>query len=611
MHHEDTRPSYPQQQPARVARLVSPESSSTEPEDIVFEGEIPTCVDISNPASESSPAVATGNLEKRSKVNERVRAEAIAPPNVNQEPLNQNSARAGLKPKSVSADEDVLGPSKPKLDLTEGYFFDEPETQASQSAEEDRQFPLQCLPDTVRTMAEAVAKSANVAIELVVLSVLAVLSTVIGKYLRVTTGPDRTTSANLYILGFALSGTGKSEAVRHVFKALHEIQQSLIANWKSTTLNELDAKLRRLEVEIKKIERDLEKEEDSDAADGLEIDLAEKLRTRQTLKEETQSPPKIYTEDCTPERMAILLQLNGEQLTSLSEDASKPVQNLLGRYNKLDMVEDTLLVKGYSLDPFVVDRQSREPVDLEEPCINLFWLTQPDKIPTLFANEALTSGGFLPRCLVSDTHCEPRKITGTEEPIPIEVREKFDQLIHALFGKFRRTGFKNSGATAFVISPLSKANQIMIDHYNSIVERRSGELRDINSFAARWNENTWRLAINVHAAKYGSEACEHQLEEDTVCDAIEIAKWFEQEQLRLLARGRQEHLEQELTGLREYLERQHGTATLRQLKRSGWSEGDIRHLVANSRGMLTLSEKNRGEEGGRPSVTISLNQQKV
>jgi len=108
-----------------------------------------------------------------------------------------------------------------------------------------------------------------------------------------------------------------------------------------------------------------------------------------------------------------------------------------------------------------------------------------------------------------------------------------------------------------------------------------------------------------------AEACEHQLEEDTVCDAIEIAKWFEQEQLRLLARGRQEHLEQELTRVRAYLERQHGTATLRQMKKSGWSERDIRHLVANSQGMLTLFERIRDEKGGRPSVRISLNQRKV
>ena len=31
-------------------------------------------------------------------------------------------------------------------------------------------------------------------------------------------------------------------------------------------------------------------------------------------------PGGIYTEDCTLERMAVLLQLNGEQLTSLSAD---------------------------------------------------------------------------------------------------------------------------------------------------------------------------------------------------------------------------------------------------------------------------------------------------
>src|SRR5262249_42552460 len=195
-------------------------------------------------------------------------------------------------------------------------------------------------------------------------------------------------------------------------------------------------------------------------------------------------PPKIYTEDCTAERMATLLQLNQEQLTLLSEDASKAIQILLGRYNKLQMVEDTLLVKGYSLDPFVVDRQTRAPVDLQEPCINLFWLTQPDKISTLFGNEALTSGGFIPRCLVADTRCEPRKITGHEEPIPLVVRERFDQLVTALFKKFRGSVGSDSSSGIVLIHPTPEASQKMIEHFNSVVDRRRGELRDINSFAA-------------------------------------------------------------------------------------------------------------------------------
>jgi uncharacterized protein DUF3987 len=282
-------------------------------------------------------------------------------------------------------------------------------------APDDRKFPLHCLPEVVRKMAESVATSANVPIELTVLAVLAVLSTVIGKFLRVESGPDRRTSANLYILGFALSGTGKSEAIRLVFGAVNEIQQVLIRNWKTITLIELRAKLKRLEAEIKKIEKELQKSSDAEKADCLEQKLGEKLGEQQKIQDKIQSPPKIYTEDCTAERMASLLQLNQEQLTLLSDDASKAIQNLLGRYNKLKMVEDAMLVKGYSLNPFVVDRQTRDPVDLQEPCINLFWLTQPDKIPILFGNESLFFGGFLARCLVADTRCEPRKITGFEK----------------------------------------------------------------------------------------------------------------------------------------------------------------------------------------------------
>jgi hypothetical protein len=470
-----------------------------------------------------------------------------------------------------------------------------------QLASDDRKFPLHCLPEVVRKMAESVATSANVPIELTVLAVLAVLSTVIGKFLRVKSGPDRTTSANLYILGFALSGTGKSEAIRLVFGAVNEIQQELIRNWKTTTLIELRARLKRIEAEIKKIDKELQKSPDAEKADCLEQELGEKLGEQQKIQDKMQSPPKIYTEDCTAERMATLLQLNREQLTLLSDDASKAIQNLLGRYNKLNMVEDTLLVKGYSLNPFVVDRQTRDPVDLQEPCINLFWLTQPDKIPILFGNESLLSGGCLARCLVTDTRCEPRKITGVEEPIPKEVKEDFEKLVRSLFENFR------ASPGPAVIYPTPEANQRMIGHFNSIVERRCGELRDINSFAARWNENAWRLAVNLHAAKYGSKAYEHQLEEKTVCDAIAIVKWFEEEQLDLLGRGRQEKLQEQLAEMTQYLRARDGAATFRELKRSGWSENDIRFLVANANGKVTMTVKMAGEKGGRSSEVVSLN----
>jgi hypothetical protein len=150
----------------------------------------------------------------------------------------------------------------------------------------------------------------------------------------------------------------------------------------------------------------------------------------------------------------------------------------------------------------------------------------------------------------------------------------------------------------------------MIEHFNSIVDRRCEELRDINSFAARWNENAWRLAVVLHAAKHGSESCKRQLEENTVREAIELSRWFAEEQLDLLGRGREQKLQQLNAELTEYLAARDGVATFRGLKRSGWSENDIRFIVANANGKFTVTVKAAGEKGGRSSEILLLNNRK-
>jgi len=61
----------------------------------------------------------------------------------------------------------------------------------------------------------------------------------------------------------------------------------------------------------------------------------------------------------------------------------------------------------------------------------------------------------------------------------------------------------------------------------------------VTTYAARWNEQAWRIAVCLHAGLYGEEAGEQMLAADTAASAIALADWFAGEQLRILARGRQ------------------------------------------------------------------------
>jgi hypothetical protein len=64
-------------------------------------------------------------------------------------------------------------------------------------------------------------------------------------------------------------------------------------------------------------------------------------------------------------------------------------------------------------------------------------------------------------------------------------------------------------------------------------------LRDVTIYAARWNEQAWRIAVVLHAAQHGSHAHERELEIDIAKRAIELADWFAFQQLEILSASRE------------------------------------------------------------------------
>jgi hypothetical protein len=76
-------------------------------------------------------------------------------------------------------------------------------------------------------------------------------------------------------------------------------------------------------------------------------------------------------------------------------------------------------------------------------------------------------------------------------------------------------------------------------HHNEIVKRRRTDLRDVTIYAARWNEQAWRIAVCLHAGLHGAHAHEHKLELDAANRAIELADWFAAQQLEILFASRE------------------------------------------------------------------------
>ena len=380
-------------------------------------------------------------------------------------------------------------------------------------------------------MAEAIARTERTPETLAGCCVLGILSASIGAGIQIASGPGRKTRGNLYIMASAESGSGKSETFRHAAEPFFAYERGAVERWRTEVLPSLQAEAEMLESEMARLKKEAGKDKLGLEREEIRDELQKKKKALADVNAKLNAP-RLCCEDVTSEKLAVMLAQNCEQLASLSPDAGSIVNNLLGRYSKLDRTDESIYLKAFSGDNCRVDRQGREPVLLQRPCLAALWLVQPDKIETLLGKSELTDGGMIPRLLVCHTRAMPQLIMDGVEGIPAATADAWAALVKALVQTFRMAG------EPFTIEPTPEAMKLLNDHHNRIVERRLDELRDVTTYAARWNEQAWRIAACLHAGLNGADAGGRMLSAGTAASAIALADWFAGEQLRILAGGR-------------------------------------------------------------------------
>ena len=406
-------------------------------------------------------------------------------------------------------------------------------------------FPVDALPPVMADMARAISDTERTPEALAGVCILSMVSASLGKGLQVQSGPERLTMANTYDVVSADSGTGKSLVFRHATKPFYECENNEIEIWKETILPELQTEKKMLEAQIKKLVKEAEKPGKVDTKDKIREDLTRKLSEIQMIEEKF-NPPFFSTEDVTPEELAVLMASRDETLASLSADAGAVVNNILGRYSKLGRTEENIYVKAYSGDYCKVDRIGRKSIILKNPCLTVLLLVQPDKVESLLAESQLTEGGFIPRLDICHTNAEPMEIINNGCSIPDCVALNYKNLINDLINNYRKA------PEPFIVKTTHDALERMNKYHNDIVVRRKSDLKDINSFAARWAEKAWRRAVVLHAGTYGVEAHKVKLSLDTAENAIAITSWFSLQQLNILQAGRdaaRNEIEQQVVSL--------------------------------------------------------------
>jgi len=464
----------------------------------------------------------------------------------------------------------------------------------------DREFPLDCLPIAMRQIAEEVSRSTLAPVSLSAACVLGTVSAALGAGVEIATGGGESLRGNLFIMAAAESGTGKSRAFNAVVAPLKEFERDLLMSWNDNHKPSLAAELLVLEQELNMRQKSGKGGKAQLDRDNLIKEIARLNKNIEVTKKKLVEP-RLIVSDATKEALAIkLAHGKNEALASMNGEARGCIDVLCGRYNS--MTDESLYLAGYTGDQLTIDRVNREQVLLQRPCLSLLWLFQPDKIDQLTGTEAFTAGGLMPRCLIFNSRARPQEEPVIRHPIPKIVSEMWRNLVVKLAENFHHRDIPVTIQTA------PEAAELFREYHNMIVQRRNdGDLNDVNSYAARWAENAWRIALVLHAGSYAESAINHELNADIARAAIAIMNWFADRQLQILSGAREQKRTERGTKLFNLLAGKPGMAcTLRDLvRRNSYERGEIEAIVRDHPDQISII-KLQAVNGGRPTEIVRL-----
>lgn len=462
---------------------------------------------------------------------------------------------------------------------------------------ENKPFPIDSLPAVLANLIRAVTQEANVPMDLVACMVLGVVSSCVMKGLMGRFIQNKETYANLFILIFARSGIGKTDGLRPCGKPIRDFENEMQEEWERTTYYQSKAELDLLEREKKKLVAKIKLDMPAEDRKSISQKIADIERKLAECRKKLERP-RMLVEDVTPEKLAVLMQANDEMASIISDEAGDVLNNILGKYNKLDRPDETLYVKSYSVTATRVDRVSRDSVKLDKPCLSFVMMTQPDKVAMLTSSNQLMEGGFLARCLMHRSPAGPKHIK--EEAIDKKAQGEYERVLRRLIQEFR------SSKTTKEIQVSAEAKGAMVEYFNKTVDQRNKNLGDMDAFVARYAEQACRIAVMLHAVSY-EQPTERPLSLETAQRAIEITEWFVNEQLKVLRGMRAERRKLLRKAVIDAIKNSSKPLSSRDLYRDGiCANSEEAAAVINellNKGYLTETPL---ATGGRPSTVYTI-----
>jgi len=241
-------------------------------------------------------------------------------------------------------------------------------------------------------MIQAVAQATETPVELAAMMGLATVAICCQKNFVVEGAPGYTEPLSLWTVAALESGNRKSAVVSTMTAPLVQHEQALKTKGHADRTAKESSRLT-TEALIKSLRAKAANCADSADRKALQNDI---------VKEELAMPPaptipRLWAQDVTPEKLAVLMADNDEALALLSDEGGL-FDMMGGRYSN-GIPNLDLYLQGHAGTAVRVDRKSGPPVDLQRPALAIGISPQPSVLRGLTAQEGFRGRGLLARFL--------------------------------------------------------------------------------------------------------------------------------------------------------------------------------------------------------------------
>ena len=448
-------------------------------------------------------------------------------------------------------------------------------------------FPIHALPEPIRSFIASAAHAIGCDASYIALPMLSALASAVGNTHRIELKQGWSEPAILWTAIIGESGSSKSPALELALRFVKARQSEAMKLHKAVE--------QQFEIDIAHHERELANWKKSKSNDAP------------PAKPDAPIAERFWIDDATTEGIAVLLSQHPRGLLLAKDELSGWFD--FDRYTQGKGGDAAKWLEMFGGRPMTVDRKSTAALYVSRAAVSIAGGIQPKTLQRALGQEH-KDNGLAARLLFAYPPRKPKR--WSEEVVAWSTLAAVEAVFARLYALTFEVNF-NGDEQPRLLTLAEDGKSVFVKFYN---EHAREQVRLSDDEAAAWSKLEGyapRFALVIHLARWAAQGGSLlPVDAESMTAGVELARWFGHEAKRVYAILSESDEDRELRKLGEWINRNGGTATARELAkgnrayRGDTEKADQALSDLASAGLGVWEEVAGGARGGRPTRRLRL-----